>query len=64
VAQWHRHDRIVLETVLSAREASRRYRTAMSTELPDSLPRILREADIKLRALRNEVTATRAASWS
>ena len=40
------------ETVLSAREASRRYRTAISTELPDGLPRILREADAKLRALR------------
>ncbi|HZL47854.1 MAG TPA: DEAD/DEAH box helicase family protein [Solirubrobacteraceae bacterium] len=42
------------ETVLSAREASRRYRTAISTELPDGLPRILREADRKLRALRAE----------
>jgi superfamily II DNA or RNA helicase len=40
------------ETVLSGREASRRYRTAISTELPDGLPRILREADLKLRALR------------
>jgi superfamily II DNA or RNA helicase len=42
------------ETVLSSREASRRYRTAISTELPDGLPRILREADTKLRALREE----------
>ena len=40
------------ETVLTAREASRRYRTAISTELPDGLPRIVREADAKLRALR------------
>jgi superfamily II DNA or RNA helicase len=40
------------ETVLSTREASRRYRTAISTELPDGLPRILREADSKLRELR------------
>jgi superfamily II DNA or RNA helicase len=40
------------ETVLTAREASRRYRTAISTELPDGLPRILKEADAKLRALR------------
>jgi superfamily II DNA or RNA helicase len=40
------------ETVLSVREASRRYRTAISAELPDGLPRILREADAKLRALR------------
>jgi superfamily II DNA or RNA helicase len=42
------------ETVLSAREASRRYRTAISAELPDGLPRIIREADAKLRALRSE----------
>ncbi len=42
------------ETVLTAREAGRRYRTAISTELPDGLPRILREADAKLRALRAE----------
>jgi superfamily II DNA or RNA helicase len=40
------------ETILSAREAGRRYRTAISTELPDGLPRILREADARLRALR------------
>jgi superfamily II DNA or RNA helicase len=38
--------------VLSTREASRRYRTAISTELPDGLARILREADAKLRTLR------------
>jgi superfamily II DNA or RNA helicase len=42
------------ETVLSTREASRRYRTAISTELPDGLGRILREAEAKLRALRAE----------
>lgn len=40
------------ETVLSGREASRRYRTAISTELPDGLPRILKEAHEKLTALR------------
>jgi superfamily II DNA or RNA helicase len=40
------------ESVLSAKEASRRYRTAISAELPDGLPRILREADAKLRTLR------------
>ncbi len=40
------------ETVLSTRESSRRYHTAISTELPDGLPRILREADAKLRSLR------------
>ncbi len=42
------------ETVLTAREAARRYRTAISAELPDGLPRIIREADVKLRALREE----------
>jgi superfamily II DNA or RNA helicase len=42
------------DTVLSTREASRRYRTAISTELPDGLPRILREADARLRALRHD----------
>ncbi len=42
------------ETVLTPREAGRRYRTAISTELPDGLPRILREADAKLSALRAE----------
>jgi superfamily II DNA or RNA helicase len=42
------------ETVLSAREAGRRYRTAISTDLPDGLPRILREADTRLKALRAE----------
>jgi superfamily II DNA or RNA helicase len=40
------------ETILSAREAGRRYRTAISTELPDGLPRILKEAHAKLLALR------------
>jgi superfamily II DNA or RNA helicase len=42
------------DTVLSAREAGRRYRTAISTELPDGLPRILREAHTRLRSLRAE----------
>jgi superfamily II DNA or RNA helicase len=40
------------ETVLSSREASRRYRTAISAELPDGLPRILKEAHEKLVSLR------------
>jgi superfamily II DNA or RNA helicase len=40
------------ETVLSAREAARRYRTAISAELPEGLARIVREADAKLSALR------------
>ncbi len=52
---WRSGDDVIessFETVLSTREASRRYRTAISTELPDGLPRILREADAKLKALR------------
>jgi len=40
------------ETVLTPREAGRRYRTAISTELPDGLPRILREANDRLREVR------------
>jgi superfamily II DNA or RNA helicase len=54
---WRSGDDVIessFETVLSGREASRRYRTAISTELPDGLPRILREADAKLRILRRD----------
>jgi superfamily II DNA or RNA helicase len=54
---WRSGDDVIessFETVLSGREASRRYRTAISTELPDGLPRILREADAKLRTIRRE----------
>ena len=57
VLSWRSGDDVIessFETVLSTREASRRYRTAISTELPDGLPRILREADEKLRQLRRE----------
>ncbi|MFZ0089508.1 MAG: DEAD/DEAH box helicase family protein [Solirubrobacteraceae bacterium] len=53
---WRSGDDVIessFETVLSAREASRRYRTAISTDLPDGLPRILGEADAKLRAIRD-----------
>jgi superfamily II DNA or RNA helicase len=52
---WRSGDDVIessFETILPAREAGRRYRTAISTELPDGLPRILREADAKLRAIR------------
>ncbi len=52
---WRSGDDVIessFETILSTREASRRYRTAISTELPDGLQRILKEADIKLRELR------------
>ena len=54
---WRSGDDVIessFETVLSTREASRRYRTAISTDLPDGLPRILGEADARLRALRAE----------
>ncbi len=53
---WRSGDDVIessFETVLSGREASRRYRTAISTELPDGLPRILKEADAKLQSLRS-----------
>ena len=52
---WRSGDDVIessFETVLSTREASRRYRTAISTELPDGLQRILREADAKLHEIR------------
>ena len=52
---WRSGDDVVessFETVLSAREAARRYRTAISAELPEGLARIVREADAKLRAVR------------
>ena len=52
---WRSGDDVIessFETVLSTREASRRYRTAISTDLPDGLPRILREADTKLKMIR------------
>jgi superfamily II DNA or RNA helicase len=53
---WRSGDDVIessFDTVLSSREAGRRYRTAISTDLPDGLPRILREADARLRALRH-----------
>lgn len=40
------------DDVLSTREASRRYRTAISTELADGLPRILRSAHERLEEVR------------
>jgi len=52
---WRSGDDVIeagFDTVLTGREASRRYRTAISTELPDGLPRILREAHTRLLALR------------
>ena len=40
------------DSELGAREAGRRYRTAISTELSDGLPRILRAADERLGEIR------------
>jgi superfamily II DNA or RNA helicase len=54
---WRSGDDVIessFETVLSTREASRRYRTAISTDLPDGLPRILKEADAKLQGIRQD----------
>ncbi|PTL58923.1 DEAD/DEAH box helicase [Paraconexibacter algicola] len=53
---WRSGDDVIeagFDTVLTGREASRRYRTAISTELPDGLPRILREAHAKLLGVRS-----------
>ncbi len=54
---WRSGDDVIesgFDTVLSTRESSRRYRTAISTELPDGLPRILSEADARLRTVRQD----------
>ena len=54
---WRSGDDVVessFDTVLSTREAGRRYRTAISTELPEGLPRILREADARLHTIRRD----------
>ena len=53
--QWQSGDDVIetsFDDVLTAREAGRRYRTAISTELPDGLPRILRAAHAKLTEVR------------
>ncbi|HEX2084908.1 MAG TPA: DEAD/DEAH box helicase family protein [Solirubrobacteraceae bacterium] len=53
--RWQSGDDVIETSfgeVLSAREAGRRYRTAISTELPDGLPRILRAAHAKLLEVR------------
>jgi superfamily II DNA or RNA helicase len=52
---WQSGDDVIessFDAALSAREASRRYRTAISTELADGLPRILRAADERLSEVR------------
>jgi superfamily II DNA or RNA helicase len=53
--QWRSGDDVLeagFDTVLTGREASRRYRTAISTELPDGLPRILATAHARLQQVR------------
>jgi superfamily II DNA or RNA helicase len=55
VLQWQSGDEVhesSFDEVVSSRERGRRYRTAISTELPDGLPRILRAADEKLAEVR------------
>jgi superfamily II DNA or RNA helicase len=52
---WRSGDDVVeagFDTVLTGREASRRYRTAISTDLADGLPRILRSAHERLEQVR------------
>ncbi len=52
---WQSGDDVIessFDTVLSTREAGRRYRTAISTELADGLPRILRAAHERLEEVR------------
>ena len=53
---WQSGDDVIessFDDVLSTREASRRYRTAISTELADGLPRILRSAHERLEEVRS-----------
>ncbi len=53
--QWRSGDDVIeagFDTVLSGREASRRYRTAISAELADGLPRILAAAHERLLGVR------------
>jgi len=53
--QWRSGDDVIeagFNDVLAGRESSRRYRTAISVELENGLPRILREAHARLDALR------------
>ena len=52
---WRSGERTIessFEEDLSARERGRRYRTAISTDLPEGLPRILRQADSQLTRAR------------
>ncbi len=52
---WQSGDQTIessFDEELSARERGRRYRTAISTDLPEGLPRILRRADEQLSRVR------------
>ena len=52
---WQSGDRTIessFEENLSIRERGRRYRTAISAELPEGLPRILKQADAQLERVR------------
>lgn len=57
VLSWQSGDAVIessfADSELTGREASRRYRTAISTELADGLPRILRAADERLGEIRS-----------
>src|SRR3954470_4979695 len=53
--QWQSGDEVIessFDDVVLSKERGRRYRTAISTELPDGLPRILRNAHEKLAGVR------------
>ncbi len=53
--QWQSGDDVIeasFDDALSTREAGRRYRTAISVDLDDGLPRILRQAHERLERLR------------
>ncbi len=55
--QWRSGDDVIeagFNDVLTGREASRRYRTAISVELDNGLPRILREAHARLDGVRRD----------
>ncbi|MDX6728591.1 MAG: hypothetical protein QOK49_3396, partial [Baekduia sp.] len=55
--QWRSGDDVIeagFDTILTSREASRRYRTAISAELTDGLPRILAAAHAKLLEARGD----------
>jgi superfamily II DNA or RNA helicase len=55
VLQWESDGQVhesSFDDIVSSRERGRRYRTAISVDLPDGLPRILRAADAKLKEIR------------